>query len=108
MSKDALVRLEYKIDCVIQALKEKGLMLPELPGLVGIESDCCSVCNQPIKIQSDFESETPAYTCGCTLPVTIVPGISRLLPQRTTNEHPSRNQADQVSSDQPPSGDRDR
>ena len=50
---DDLVRLEFKLDLIIQALQESGLMSHELPQIQGIE-------------------------LVCRLPKTIVPGISGL------------------------------
>ena len=76
---DDLVRLEYKLDLIIQALMSKQLMLPSLPSLKGIESDCCPICSHPIKISPDFSSETVRYCCGCTAPNQVVSGISELL-----------------------------
>ena len=106
MSRDSLVRIEFKLDCIIRALQDKGLMLRDLPSIEGINSDSCPVCESAIKVVADFESETPIYRCGCRLPITIVPGIYALIPARDTNgiERPK----EEVSSDPPPAGDRDR
>ena len=108
MSKDSLVRIEFKLDCIMNALKKSGVMILDLPELRGIDRDICPVCTQQIRIVIDFETETPVYTCGCRLPAVIVPGISKIVPSRNTNEHAKRNQEDAVSPDSPPSGDRDR
>jgi hypothetical protein len=105
--KDSLVRLEYKLDLIIRALMDKGMMIEDLPRIGGITGDTCPVCAEQISIVSDFESEAPIYKCACRLPVTIVPGISTLLPVRNTDAAEG-NQEDQLSSDRAPSGDRDR
>jgi hypothetical protein len=105
VNKLALVRIEYKLDMIIQALKNKGLMMEDLPPLVGIDNDLCSICNEAVRIVNDFETETPVYTCGCEVPVAIVPGISTLL---TRNTNGRRTQEDPVSPDSPPPSDRDR
>jgi hypothetical protein len=105
--KDALVRLEYKLDLIMRSLMDKGLMVEDLPRISGITGDDCPVCGETISIVSDFESETPVYKCACNLPVTIVPGISTLLPVRNTDATEG-NQEDPLPSERAPSGDRDR
>jgi hypothetical protein len=104
---DALVRLEYKIDCIMQALMDKGLMVADLPRISGITRDDCPVCGIQIALVADFETETPVYKCGCTLPISIVPGISNLIPQRETHVTDiDRNSEDHVPPQHPPEGDR--
>ena len=105
--KDSLVRLEYKLDLIIRALMDKGMMIEDLPHISGITGDDCPVCGKQIAVVSDFESEAPIYKCGCKLPVTIVPGISTLVPVRNTDATEG-NQEDAVSPDSSPSGDRNR
>lgn len=105
--KDSLVRLEFKLDLIIRALMDKGMMIEDLPHISGITGDACPVCAERISIVSDFESEAPIYKCGCKLPVTIVPGISTLVPVRNTDATEG-NQEDAVSPDSSPSGDRNR
>lgn len=75
---DDLVRLEFKLDLIIQALQESGLMSHELPQIQGIEQDHCPVCKARVQIVSNYEAETLRYHCRCRLPKTIVPGISGL------------------------------
>ena len=76
---DDLVRIEYKLDLIIQALCSAGIMVPDLPSLVGIQEDCCPICAHPIRIVPDFTAEVARYGCGCTIPNKVVPGISGLL-----------------------------
>lgn len=80
---DDLVRLEYKLDLLLQALMDKGLMVPDLPRIEGIEGDSCPVCQCPIKVVPDYAREAVRYCCGCITPNKVVSGISGLL---TTDE----------------------
>ena len=91
---DDLVRLEYKLDLIIQALMAKQIMLPSLPSLKGIERDCCPICSHPIKISADFSSETVRYCCGCTAPNQVVSGISELLNSAEENNNVSKRTSD--------------
>lgn len=79
---DDLVRLEFKIDLLLHALMDKGIMVPDLPRIEGIEGDSCPVCRSPIKVVPDYHQEAVRYCCGCITPNKVVPGISGLL----TNE----------------------
>jgi hypothetical protein len=76
---DDLVRIEYKLDCIMQALADKGIMVSDLPSIAGIEQDDCPVCGVQIKVTPHFGSETVRYVCGCNVPNKVVPGISGLL-----------------------------
>ena len=76
---DDLVRLEFKLDLIIQALIHQGLMAPELPRIEGIEEDSCPVCQGPIKVAPDYAKEAVRYCCGCITPNKVVSGISGLL-----------------------------
>ena len=76
---DDLVRLEYKLDLIIQALMSKGIMLDDLPRIEGIEEDTCPVCKCPIKVYPDYQREAVRYCCGCITPNKVVSGISGLL-----------------------------
>lgn len=73
-----LIRVEYKLDLIIRALQDKGLMLSSLPSLRGIKEDPCPLCGIPITLAPNLHRETLHYSCGCSLPLTIVPGISAL------------------------------
>lgn len=72
-------RLEYKLDLVIRALQDKGLMLYELPPLVGMPDDACPVCNRFPTLSLDLVNERVLRSCHCELPVKVVSGISKLL-----------------------------
>lgn len=76
---DDLVRLEFKLDLIIQALMHQNLMSPDLPRIDGIEQDSCPVCQCPIKVVPDYHQEAVRYCCGCTTPNKVVSGISGLL-----------------------------
>ena len=65
-----LIRIEYKIDLIIFALQQAGLMHTELPDLLGIEEDICPVCAAPVKIQIDPKEGQLLRTCNCRLPKT--------------------------------------
>lgn len=67
MSSD-LIRLEYKVDLIISALQEAGLMHKELPDLRGIEYDLCALCKSPVKLSVDPVEGKLIRTCGCALP----------------------------------------
>lgn len=67
MSED-LIRLEQKLDLIIYALQEKGIMHKELPQLDGIEQDICALCNQQIRLIVNPSEGTLIRACGCKLP----------------------------------------
>ena len=102
--RDSLVRMEYKLDLIIQALMDYGIMVSDLPDLKGISSDRCPVCKSKIHVVPDFKSETPVYTCGCVSPARVVSGISAITPERNNNDE--RYSEDPVSPNEPPTGDR--
>lgn len=87
---DSLVRIEYKLDLILYALMDKGIMLSEVPAIDGIEADACPVCGESISITPNYRTETLSYSCGCVLPKTIVPGISGLLPTQDVENGSSR------------------
>jgi len=91
---DALVRLEYKLDLILHALMDKGLMVPDVPRIAGIEEDDCPVCGERISLVPHYKSETLQYRCGCRLPKTVVPGISELTahPEEKKNVNPRTTQ----------------
>ena len=100
---NSIIRLEYKVDLIIRALQDKGLMLAGLPGLSGIQRDACPVCSKRISITPDFESERLEYTCGCSPPQEIVRGISKLLiPQEEKRYGDSRTDRDSQVLPEPP------
>ena len=68
MKDEDFIRLEQKIDLVMQALKVSGIMIPELPPLSGIEEDTCQLCNKKIKLTINPQEGTLNRTCGCSLP----------------------------------------
>lgn len=84
---DDLVRIEYKLDLILQALMDKGVMVPDVPGIEGIEKDDCPVCGSQISLVPHYKSETLQYRCGCRLPKTIVPGISELTVHPEEKDH---------------------
>jgi hypothetical protein len=79
MKPEDFIRLEYKVDLIIQALQASKLMFTDLPDLRGIEGDLCPVCSGAIRLSLDVNTETVARSCGCSLPITTVKGISTLL-----------------------------
>lgn len=101
---DSLVRMEYKLDLIIQALQDKGLMLAELPSLSGIAQDICPVCGSQISVVPDFLTETPQYKCGCSVPVPVVRGISTVMRGPDAN----RKLEAQVPRNEAPDGHRER
>jgi hypothetical protein len=86
---DDLVRLEYKLDLIIHALMDKGIMLDDLPRIEGIEEDTCPVCKNRIKVYPDYSREAVRYCCGCITPNKVVPGISELLIPNEEKSHGS-------------------
>jgi hypothetical protein len=89
----ALIRLEFKLDLIIQALQSSGVILPtgHIPPLEGITEDLCPVCGKPIRLSLDMVNEQVIRECGCKLPVSVVPGISKLLkPQGEPDDHSGR------------------
>ena len=63
-----IIRIEYKLDLIISALQDSGLMIKNLPSLEGIEKDICSVCTEPIRITVDPAEGILNRICGCKLP----------------------------------------
>ena len=81
MSRDlTLIRMEYKMDLIINALQANSLMLPTpmVPELAKIADDSCPVCGGNIRLSIDGEAERVDYTCSCRGPITVVKGISDL------------------------------
>jgi hypothetical protein len=74
-----LLRIEHKLDLIICALQQEGLMLEELPSLRGINSDICPVCREDTRVSADVINETYVRTCGCKPPTPLVPGISGVM-----------------------------
>jgi len=66
--KEDLIRLEFKIDLIIEALQVYGIMVPDLPDLRGIESDLCPVCTQKVRLLINAEAGELIRACGCKLP----------------------------------------
>lgn len=91
---DDLVRLEYKLDLLLQALMDKGIMVSDLPRIEGIEGDSCPVCQCPIKVVPDYTKETVRYCCGCITPNKVVSGISELLTPVEEKDHGSSRTTD--------------
>ena len=69
MKAEDLIRIEHKLDLVIRALQESNLMIKELPDLVGIREDVCSLCNYKIKLLADPVNGEVIRKCGCKLPI---------------------------------------
>ena len=74
-----LVRIEYKLNLIMEALCSAGILVKDLPSLEGIQEDYCPVCQQPNKLSIDYDNERVCLTCSCRLPVTITKGISQLM-----------------------------
>lgn len=91
---DALIRIEYKLDLILQALMDQGIMVPDLPRISGIEMDDCPVCGEQISVVPHYETESLRYVCGCELPKSIVPGISGILISKDTDDGSSRTPED--------------
>lgn len=87
---DDLVRLEFKLDLLLHALIDKGIMVPDLPRIEGIEGDSCPVCQSPIKVVPDYRQEAVRYCCGCITPNKVVTGISGLLTDEEKTDGSSR------------------
>ena len=66
--KDDLIRLEQKVDLIMFALQEAGLMQKRLPNLEGIENDTCALCGEYIKLTVDVDKGELLRSCGCKLP----------------------------------------
>ena len=67
---DDLIRVEYKLDLIIRALQEGGIMIRDLPDIKGIEQDTCVVCNSKIRLIPNTETGTLERVCKCKLPKT--------------------------------------
>lgn len=92
---EALLRIEHKLDMILEALKDKGIMITDLPQMD--EDDLCPVCDQEVKYDLDLQGERVSRSCGCKPPVRVVPGISNLMkPPEKTNGRYSRTEADDV------------
>ena len=68
MKDEDLIRMEQKIDLIIQALQESGLMIKNLPNLMGIEQDVCVLCLGKIRLSVNPEEGTLTRSCNCSLP----------------------------------------
>lgn len=66
--KEELIRLEFKLDLIIEALQVYGIMVSDLPDLQGIESDLCPVCTQKVRLLINAEAGELIRACGCKLP----------------------------------------
>ena len=79
---DDLLRIEFKLDLVLAALQQAGILLPtkHLPSMQGMGSagDACPACGQQIRLQANYTDETVQRACGCVSPIRVVPGISSL------------------------------
>ena len=97
----SLLRIEFKLDLIIRAMQNSGLMLPELPSLVGIERDDCPVCSKKYTVSIDVKKEQLELSCSCKPPIQVVSGISDLLNKREdqNNATSSRTQRELVPSD---------
>lgn len=79
---DDLLRIEFKLDLVLAALQQAGILLPtqHLPPMLGMGApgDACPACGRQIQLQANYSNETVQRTCGCVSPVRVVPGIASL------------------------------
>lgn len=102
-----LIRIEHKLDQIIRAMQATGAMFVGLPELENIQVDSCPLCEVPVSLSIDFASESIVRNCGCTLPVSVVPGISKLQipPEEGIHGHHSRTQRDEVPPESETSGD---
>jgi hypothetical protein len=81
-----LLRIEHKLDMILFALKEQGLMIPGLPQLSELGVDQCPVCQTDIRFSIDILSESYNRDCGCKPPIPIVPGISGVMTPPTSTK----------------------
>jgi len=90
-----LLRVEYKLDLIIEAMQDKGIMMPSsyLPPMSGVAGDKCPACGQQIVLKTDYATEEITRHCGCKLPTTIVSGISALI--RTKEEDHAHRRTDE-------------
>ena len=95
-----LLRLEYKIDLLIRAMQEQGLMIEALPSLSGVEKDKCPICATLYKVAIDIKSEQLQLNCGCTAPIQVVPGISSILNKKEESNASNSSQKDRVPPEQ--------
>ena len=95
MTKDQL-RLEFKLDLIIAALKHSGLMIEELPQLVEINKDICPLCTKPVRISTDGDEYN--RHCGCDLPIRAV-GMSRVMEMHSEPSTPTRSEPADGSGD---------
>jgi hypothetical protein len=108
---EELLRIEYKLDLIISALQEQGVMLPakHLPQMKDSAGDICPVCESPIRFTIDLKTESTKRTCRCAPALQAVAGISALLTpptQEKNNVRPSdrSTQEDSDSPDEAPPG----
>ena len=74
-----LVRIEHKLNMIIEAMQTAGLMVNDLPSLKGIQEDNCPVCKDQNELLIDYDNERVCLACSCQLPITITKGISQLM-----------------------------
>ena len=81
MTSDALVRIEHKLDLIISALQQKGVMMPtqHLPKLRDSAGDVCPACGGDVQFGFDLRDGSVLRSCGCIAPL-------RSLPLPTTSE----------------------
>lgn len=99
MKAEDLIRIEHKLDLVINALQEAGLMIKELPSLVGIQKDLCSLCNYKIKLLADPVNGEVIRKCGCKLPIQAYKLDLTPITNEDTNAN-IRSETNEISSDQ--------
>ena len=100
MRSEDLIRVEHKLDLIIRALQESNLMIKDLPDLIGIREDTCSLCNYKIKLIVDPVNGEVIRKCGCKLPVQAYK-LDLTTPTNEDNNADIRTETDEVSPDEP-------
>lgn len=78
----SLLRIEFKLDLILHALKEQDPVLRELlrdgNAFARYGDDLCPVCNEPVSLTLDVKGEAIRRDCGCRPPFRVIEGISAL------------------------------
>lgn len=103
MTSEDVLRLEYKLDLIINALQASNLMLAteHLPQMQHQRMDACPACGQDIKILPNYSAEILTRKCGCFSGFSVVPGIGKLSipPSGDTNASVRRETENQLPPD---------
>jgi hypothetical protein len=78
----ALIRIEHKLDLILESLSTRdpvlAALLNEGTGLSAYSGDVCPTCLGDVRIISDLTTETYTRTCDCKPNMPIVVGIKKL------------------------------